>query len=199
MSTPRDSNTDMIFSNSGNSEFLIRLIPRSELSFLVLFLFFFALYAKTVIRNFSLTHEIMLVMKIPILNSELSFALHGKTTIQNFSKSTKAFNLKNVVQVCLVSSRGVNLHMSRCGMCHYFGYFFWVAPGFLGTFLGYSRIFGYHFLVKFDFFKNNPDFWYWFWYFIDGIVECCLQGSCFLFSSVRFNPFLQKRMAIIKE
>ena len=23
---------------------------------------------------------------------------------------------------------------------------------------GYSRIFGYHFLVKFDFFKNNPDF-----------------------------------------
>ena len=24
MSTPRDSNTDMVFSNSGNSEFLIR-------------------------------------------------------------------------------------------------------------------------------------------------------------------------------
>ena len=46
---------------------------------------------------------------------------------------------------------------------------FGVAPGFLGTFLGYSRIFGYHFLaipgllgiiflVKFDFFLNNPDF-----------------------------------------
>ena len=55
------------------------------------------------------------------------------------------------------------------GMCHYFGYFFGVAPGFLGTFFGlfpdfwvsffgYSRIFGYHFLVKFDFFKNNPEF-----------------------------------------
>ena len=44
------------------------------------------------------------------------------------------------------------------GICHYFGYFFGVAPGFLGTFLGYSRIFGYHFLVKFDFFQNNPDF-----------------------------------------
>ena len=44
------------------------------------------------------------------------------------------------------------------GMCHYFGYFFGVAPGFLGTFLGYSRIFGYHFLVKFDFFRNNSDF-----------------------------------------
>ena len=68
-----------------------------------------------------------------------------------------------------------NLHMSRdTGMCHYFGYFLGVAPGFLGTFLGYSRIFrysrnfGYHswlfpefwvsFLVKFDFFQNNPDF-----------------------------------------
>ena len=54
------------------------------------------------------------------------------------------------------------------GMCHYFGYFFGVAPGFLGTFwaipeflvsfFGYSWIFGYHFLVKFYFFKNNPDF-----------------------------------------
>ena len=49
-------------------------------------------------------------------------------------------------------------------ICHYFGYFLKVAPGFLGTCLGYSRIFGYHFLaipeflVKFDFFKNNPDF-----------------------------------------
>ena len=49
------------------------------------------------------------------------------------------------------------------------GTFLGVAPRFLGTFLGYSRIFGYHFLaipgllgtifmVKFDFFKNNPDF-----------------------------------------
>ena len=57
---------------------------------------FFALYAKTITHNFSLTHGIMLGngMKIPILSSELSFVLHGKTTIQNFSKSTKAFNLK---------------------------------------------------------------------------------------------------------
>ena len=55
------------------------------------------------------------------------------------------------------------------GMCHHFGYFFWVDPGFLGTFLSHSWILGYHFLaipgflgviflVKFDFFKNNPDF-----------------------------------------
>ena len=54
-------------------------------------------------------------------------------------------------------------------MCHYFGYFLEVAAGFLGTFLGYYWIFGYHFLaipgflgiiflVKFDFFINNPDF-----------------------------------------
>ena len=54
-------------------------------------------------------------------------------------------------------------------MCHYFGYFFGVVPEFFGKFFGlfpdfwvssfgYSRIFGYHFLVKFDFFKNNSDF-----------------------------------------
>ena len=44
------------------------------------------------------------------------------------------------------------------GMCHCLGYFLGVAPGFLGIIFGYSRIFGYHFLVKFDLFKNNPDF-----------------------------------------
>ena len=43
-------------------------------------------------------------------------------------------------------------------MCHYFGYFFGGCSWILGTFLDYCRIFGYHFLVKFDFFKNNPDF-----------------------------------------
>ena len=30
--------------------------------------------------------------------------------------------------------------------------------GFLGIIFCYSRIFGHHFLVKFDFFKNNSDF-----------------------------------------
>ena len=35
---------------------------------------------------------------------------------------------------------------------------FWAIPGFLGIIFGYSRIFGYHCLVKFDFFQNNPDF-----------------------------------------
>ena len=64
---------------------------------------------------------------------------------------------------------GVTCICRDTGMCHYFGYFFGVAPGFLSTFLGCSRIFGYHFfgysrifrfhfLVKFDFFRNNPDF-----------------------------------------
>ena len=43
-------------------------------------------------------------------------------------------------------------------MCHYFGYFLGVAPRFLGIIFGYSRIFGYNFLVKFDLFKNNPGF-----------------------------------------
>ena len=76
--------------------------------------------------------------------------------------------------------QGVNLRMSSpVGMCHYFGYFFWVSfPGFLGVIL----------LVKFDFFKNNPDFFVLILIFINDIVECCLQGSCFLFSSVRFIP-----------
>ena len=59
------------------------------------------------------------------------------------------------------------------------------------SFFGYSWIFGYNFFVKFDFFKNNPDFWV---YFINGIVECCLQCSCFLFSSVRFNEKNGKRI-----
>ena len=37
---------------------------------------------------------------------------------------------------------------------------FWAITGFLGliSFFGYFRIFEYHFLVKFDFFKNIPDF-----------------------------------------
>ena len=85
-------------------------------------------------------------------------------------------------------------------MCHYFGYFFWVDPALLDTFLGYSRIFGYHFLaipgilgltflVKFDFFKNNPDLLELILIFIDDIVECCLQGSCssFLRSDLTYS------------
>ena len=54
-------------------------------------------------------------------------------------------------------------------MCHYFGYFFGgccrifeylfgLFQDFGVSFFGYSRIFGCHFLVKFDFFLNNPDF-----------------------------------------
>ena len=36
---------------------------------------------------------------------------------------------------------------------------FWgLLPDFWVSFFGHSRIFGYHFLVKFDLFKNNSDF-----------------------------------------
>ena len=41
--------------------------------------------------------------------------------------------------------RGLTCICRDKGMCHYFGYFLGVASGLLGTFLGYSRIFGYHF------------------------------------------------------
>ena len=34
---------------------------------------------------------------------------------------------------------------------------FGLFPDFWVSFFGYSRIFGYHFLVKFDFFQNIPD------------------------------------------
>ena len=67
------------------------------------------------------------------------------------------------------SGGGVTSICRDMGMCHYFGYFFGgcsqsfgylfgLFPDFWVSFFGYSRIFGYHFLVKFDFFKNNPDF-----------------------------------------
>ena len=44
------------------------------------------------------------------------------------------------------------------GMCHYFGYFILdLLPDFWYLF-GLFPNFSVHFLVKFDFFKNNPDF-----------------------------------------
>ena len=50
--------------------------------------------------------------------------------------------------------------MSRYGDVPLLWVLFWGASEFLGTFLGYSRIFRYHlFLVKFDFIRKNPDFW----------------------------------------
>ena len=36
---------------------------------------------------------------------------------------------------------------------------FGLFPDFWVSFFGYSWIVGYHFLVKFDFFQNNQDFW----------------------------------------
>ena len=66
------------------------------------------------------------------------------------------------------------------GMYHYFG----VASGFLGTFLGYSRIFGYHFLAIPGFLGIDFDI------SINDIVECCLQGSCFYDSTVLVSVLL---------
>ena len=67
-------------------------------------------------------------------------------------------NYQSAFESIHLTPRGGTCICRDTGMCHYFGYFFGVASGFLGTFLGYSRIFGYHFLVEFDFFQNNPDF-----------------------------------------
>ena len=97
---------------------------------------------------------------------------------------------------------GVTCICRDTGMCHYFGYCLRVAPGFLGTFFGlfpdfwvsffgYSQIFGYHFLVKFDFFKNNPDFGVLILIFPSMTLwNCCLQGSCFYDSTVLLSVLL---------
>ena len=60
-----------------------------------------------------------------------------------------------------------------------------------GTFFGYSRIFGYHFLVQFDFFRNNPDFWvlilifYLKWHC--GMLPAGLLLSYFLQSDLKYS------------
>ena len=70
---------------------------------------------------------------------------------------------------------------------------FWAIPGFLGIIFWLSRIFGCHFMVKFDFFRNNPDFGVLILIFpstINDIVECSLQGSCFYDSTVLVSVLL---------
>ena len=105
------------------------------------------------------------------------------------------------------------------GMCHYFGYFFGgcsrifgylfgLFPGFLGIIFWLFQIFGYHFLVQFDFFLNDSDFGVLILIFpsmilgnvacraleinisINDIRECCLQGSCFYDSTVLVSVLL---------
>ena len=87
------------------------------------------------------------------------------------------------------------------GMCHYFEYFWGCSrifgyllglfPDFWVSFFGYSRIFWYHFLVKFDFFKNNPDFGVLILIFPSMTLRnCCLQGSCFYDSTVLLSVLL---------
>ena len=53
------------------------------------------------------------------------------------------FNKSGIV----MARGGGNLHMSLYRDVPLFWVLFGVAPGLLGTFLGYSRIFGYHFLA----------------------------------------------------
>ena len=59
----------------------------------------FALYPKTITRNFTFIYGAMLGSKNPELCTIL------KTITQNVFKPTNAFNLENIVQVCLVSSQ----------------------------------------------------------------------------------------------
>ena len=61
---------------------------------------------------------------------------------------------------------------------------------FLGIFLDCFRIFGHHFVGEIICLGITQIFGYWFGYLINYIAECCLQSSCFLFCSVRFNLFL---------
>ena len=68
----------------------------------------------------------------------------------------------------------------------------WGRAIILGTFLDCSRIFRYHFFGQIFFVWESPRFLGADLdnYKITYVAECCLQGSCFLFSSVRCNLFL---------
>ena len=46
------------------------------------------------------------------------------------------------------------------GMCHYCGYFLVVLPDFWVPFWAICGVLGINVLVKFDFFRNNPDVGY---------------------------------------
>ena len=59
----------------------------------------FALYPKSITRNFTFIYGIMLGSKNPELCTIM------KTITQNFFKPTNAFNLENIVQACLVPSQ----------------------------------------------------------------------------------------------
>ena len=80
------------------------------------------------------------------------------TKIFNFALKIKGGGREGGTCEVLLPCHPPKIWNVHTGMCHYFGYFFGVAPGFLGTFFGlfpdfwvsffgYSRIFGYHFLA----------------------------------------------------
>ena len=86
-----------------------------------------------------------------------------------------------------MQTTAINGHPSIAGKSQRVTYIHWLIRRcaiILGTFFGYSRIFGYHFLVQFDFFRNNPDFWvlififYFKWHF--GMLPAGLLLSYFL-------------------
>ena len=101
------------------------------------------------------------------------FRLKDHTIIVQSDSSSQqnspALPVVSAAVILVPGGRGVTYICHDTGMCHYFGYFFGgcfqifgylfgLFPDFWVSFFGYSRIFGYHFLVKFDFFLNNPDF-----------------------------------------
>ena len=63
----------------------------------------------------------------------------------------------NTIYLCMyISGGGVTCICRDTGMI--LGTFLGLLPDFWVSFFGYSWISGNHFLVKLDFFKNNPDF-----------------------------------------
>ena len=54
---------------------------------------------------------------------------------------------------------GGDLHMSRYGDVPLFWVLFWAFSDFWGPFWEIPGFLGIVFMVKFDFFRNNPDFW----------------------------------------
>ena len=91
---------------------------------------FIALYPKTITHNFTFTHGIILGSENFTVPS-YCFYPTPKTITWNFSESTKAFNLENIVQACLIFSKTHRVNKD-----------FWQFHKRLG-FLGSS----YHFLV----------------------------------------------------
>ena len=77
------------------------------------------------------------------------------------SRRWEEYMLLIQVSLCYIlgGGGGVTCICHDTVMCHYFGYFVGVLPDFWVPFRDIPGFLGINFLVKFDFFKNNPDFW----------------------------------------